>query len=170
MNFLQAVSIPSSAKHAAQLQADQMGALRQSVLAGAGNLAGFCGEWLAAASIPRLVLQHSYDHDAILTLSDESEVTLDVKTNRYGRTAPRDYYSADIYESSLHQRCAVYAFVHVTEDYTQGWVIGVVRREDFFAHATKRTKGDVNPRNPQERLRATSYSLSYGDIRRLSIL
>lgn len=150
---------------AAQIKADLLGSLHYSVLHGNGNLQGFIAEiiienYCLQKDIPVETVSEldKYDYDFII----DGKKT-DIKCNKYG-TKPKKWYSAEIYESSLHQETDQYIFCHINDNLSLCWIIGMISKENFMHQAEYRTRGSIHPYNDKYVLKANSYSLEYAQV------
>lgn len=122
-------------------KAAEMGRLRNSILNGAGNIAGFIGEAIAQQVLGGELL-NSYDYDLILP----SGTTIDVKTKQTS-VKPLETYECSIAALNTTQECDYYCFVRVKNDFTVGWYLGVYRKEDYLRDAIFMKKGTVDASN-----------------------
>ena len=147
----------------AHIKSKEMGPLRNSILKGDGNIAGFIGEQIALEYLGG-TWENTYSYDIILP--DGRKV--DVKTKRTS-TKPRPHYDCSISSSSWNvryttkQRCDMYAFVRVMKDYSVGWYLGSMDREEYLKKATFWKKGDIDTNN-NFTVRADCYNLKIEDL------
>jgi hypothetical protein len=144
----------------AQKKAKQLGGIRNSILKGGGNAAGYLGEEAVAAYIKAQIIScdkgtSKYDYD--IWTRDERKV--EVKTKR--RTVrPLDYYDVSVAKTSAHQRPELYIFVSIEfENMTMEegrrlyrgikniWIVGQAEPEDYFARAKIWKTGEIDKRN-----------------------
>lgn len=126
----------------AQQQAVEMGKLRNSILQGAGNLAGFLGEQVAQKVLGGFI-DNTYDHDIML---DDFVTTVDVKTKQC-KSKPLPHYDCSVADYNTKQKCDYYCFVRVKTDFTVGWYLGVYPKDKYVEHATLKTLGEFDPDN-----------------------
>ena len=69
----------------ARQKAREMGAIKNSITRGEGNVAGFVGELVCLDLLPSSKINNTYDHDI-----DFGKFTIDVKTKRTNYK-PKDY-------------------------------------------------------------------------------
>jgi hypothetical protein len=141
----------------AQERANKMGALKNSITKGIGNLAGFLAEeaFCAYTGASIVVDHHLYDYDVML--GDER---IEIKTKR--RTVPPQiYYDVSVANTSTHQRPDKYIFISLefskVFDKTNGqrvykelknvWLLGSKDAKEYFKEAVKVSKGDVDKSN-----------------------
>ena len=122
-------------------KAAEMGKLRNSILNGAGNIAGFIGEAIAQQVLGGELL-NSYDYDLILP----SGITIDVKTKQTS-VKPLESYECSIAALNTKQDCNYYCFVRVKNDFTVGWYLGVYEKEQYLQDSTFMKKGTVDASN-----------------------
>lgn len=144
----------------AHKKAKQLGGIRNSILKGGGNAAGYLGEEAVAAYIEAQIIScdkgtNKYDYD--IRTRDERKV--EVKTKR--RTVrPLDYYDVSVAKTSAHQRPELYIFVSIEfENMTMEegrrlyrgikniWIVGQAEPEDYFARAKIWKTGEIDKRN-----------------------
>ena len=119
----------------------EMGVLRNSILMGSGSIAGFIGEQLAHSCLGG-VIENTYEYDIIMG----DGTLVDVKTKQTSFT-PLPYYDCSIANYNTKQKCDAYAFVRIKRDFTIGWYLGIIRKEEYFNRATFYKKGEVDPSN-----------------------
>jgi hypothetical protein len=122
-------------------KAAEMGRLRNSIISGAGNLAGFIGE-AVAQQVMGGVLANTYDYDLILC----NGKTVDVKTKQTS-VKPLETYECSIAALNTKQECDYYAFVRVKNDFSVGWFLGVYEKQQYMLDAKYLTKGIIDPDN-----------------------
>jgi hypothetical protein len=122
-------------------KAAEMGKLRNSILNGAGNIAGFIGEAIALQVLGG-TLNNTYDYD--LVLSDGT--TLDVKTKQTS-VKPLETYDCSIANLNTTQKCDYYCFVRVKNDFTVGWYLGVYPKEQYMLDSVFMKRGTIDPSN-----------------------
>jgi hypothetical protein len=122
-------------------KAAEMGKLRNSIISGAGNLAGFIGE-AVAQQVMGGVLANTYDYDLILC----NGKTVDVKTKQTS-VKPLETYECSIAALNTKQGCDYYAFVRVKNDFSVGWFLGVYEKQQYMLDAKYLTRGTIDPSN-----------------------
>jgi hypothetical protein len=122
-------------------KAASMGQLRNSIIRGAGNIAGFIGEAIAQQVLGG-ELCNTYDYDLVLA----NGTTIDVKTKQTGYV-PLETYDCSIAELNTKQVCDYYAFVRVKNDFSIGWYLGVYDKKQYMKDAEFMQKGTVDKSN-----------------------
>ena len=122
-------------------KAAEMGKLRNSIINGAGNIAGFIGEAIAQQVLGG-TLTNTYDYD--LVLDDGTKV--DVKTKQTS-VKPLDTYECSIANLNATQRCDHYVFVRVKNDFTVGWYLGSYPKDQYMKDAVFMKRGTIDPGN-----------------------
>lgn len=134
-------------------KAAEMGQLRNSIIRGAGNIAGFIGEAIAQQVLGG-ELANTYDYDLVLL----SGKTVDVKTKQTS-VKPLDSYMCSVAAFNTTQECDYYCFVRVKNDFTMGWYLGLCSKEWFYKEAIFMAKGTVDPDNKYV-VRSDCYNLA----------
>ena len=122
-------------------KAAEMGQLRNSIIRGAGNIAGFIGEAIAQQVLGGK-LCNTYDYDLVL----DNGTKLDVKTKQTGYV-PLPSYDCSIAALNTKQDCDYYAFVRVKNDFSVGWYLGVYNKDQYMKDAVFMQKGTIDPSN-----------------------
>lgn len=122
-------------------KAAEMGKLRNSITSGAGNIAGFIGEFIAHKVLGGS-LTNTYDYDLVL----DDGIKVDVKTKQTS-VKPLETYECSIANLNATQRCDYYCFVRVKNDFTVGWYLGVYPKEQYMLDSVFMKKGTVDPSN-----------------------
>jgi hypothetical protein len=122
-------------------KAAEMGQLRNSIIRGAGNIAGFIGEAIAQQVLGGK-LCNTYDYDLVL----DNGTKIDVKTKQTGYV-PLPSYDCSIAALNTKQDCDYYAFVRVKNDFSVGWYLGVYNKEQYMKDAVFMQKGSIDPSN-----------------------
>jgi hypothetical protein len=125
----------------ARKKAGELGRLNNSIQRGAGNLVGFLGEYVAQKVIGGR-LKNTYDYD----LLTKDGIKIDVKTKQTS-VAPKDYYDCSIASYNIKQDCDYYAFVRIKNDFSVGWFLGWIKKEDYFKKARELKKGEKDGDN-----------------------
>lgn len=122
-------------------KAVEMGKLRNSILNGAGNIAGFIGESVAQQVLGGDIV-NTMDYDLVLN----DGLKLDVKTKQTS-VKPLPTYSCSIAALNTKQNCDYYCFVRVKNDFSVGWYLGVYDKQQYFEDAVFLEKGTVDDSN-----------------------
>jgi hypothetical protein len=122
-------------------KAAEMGKLRNSIINGAGNIAGFIGEAIAQ-QVMGGVLTNTYEYDLILC----NGKTVDVKTKQTS-VKPLDTYECSIAGLNTKQECDYYAFVRVKNDFSVGWFLGVYEKQQYMIDSVFMKKGTIDASN-----------------------
>lgn len=122
-------------------KAAEMGQLRNSIIRGAGNIAGFIGEAIAQQVLGGK-LCNTYDYDLVL----DDGTKIDVKTKQTGYV-PLPSYDCSIAALNTKQDCDYYAFVRVKNDFSVGWYLGVYNKDQYMKDAVFMQKGTIDPAN-----------------------
>ena len=120
----------------ATTKSKEMGKLNNSITKGDGNISGFIGEIMVLSCLPEGKLLNTYDFDIVY-----KDYKLDVKTKRTTKT-PRDYYDCSVASFNTKQKCSHYIFTRILNDYSKGWVLGWLPKEEYFNIARFLKKGD----------------------------
>jgi len=126
----------------AKRMADELGELNNSITHGEGNAHGFLGEILVAEAIGA-EHSNSFDYDLILP-TKKGPITIDVKTKRCAST-PWPNYECSIADYNPDQQCEFYVFVRILENFEMAWIVGKIKKEDYYKKAVFRTKGQKDP-------------------------
>ena len=124
----------------AREKAVEMGKLHNSILRGKGNMSGFIGEQIALQVLDG-TWENTYNYDIKV-----GDMRIDVKTKQTS-VKPLPHYECSIAAFNTKQDCDGYAFVRVLNDFSIGWFLGVLTKQDYFDKATFLKKGDVDPSN-----------------------
>lgn len=149
----------------AKRMAEALGELNNSITRGDGNAHGFLGEILVAEAIGA---QHnnSFDYDLVLS-TKKGPITIDVKTKRCTST-PWPNYECSIADYNPDQQCDFYVFVRILEDFSNAWILGKIRKEDYYKLATFRAKGQKDPnglKGVEFHFTADCYNLAIHDLK-----
>jgi len=146
-------------------KAKRLGEIKNSILKGKGNFAGYLGESIVAEYIDAKIVsnkrgEEKYNHDLVL-----GNKTIEIKTKR--RTVPpKDFYDASVAHTSRHQNPDFYVFVSIQfqgDKPVKAWICGQKKSTEYFKQATFYAKGDVDSSNGWKVL-TDCYNLSYKDL------
>lgn len=154
---MQAVTVTLNMIDKARSKATELGVLKNSIIRGKGNIAGFIGEQIALHCIGG-EWQNTYEYD-ILT-SDGRRI--DVKTKQTS-VQPLPEYDCSIAKYNTKQKCDFYAFVRVKRDLTIGWYLGMLGKQEYFDKARFLKKGTVDPSN-NYKVQADCYNVKIEDL------
>jgi hypothetical protein len=119
----------------ARQMADKVGKIAGTFTDGEGMTAGFVGELLVCEHIGA-VSANTYQFDL-----DYRGLKLEVKTKRCN-SQPKSDYGCDVSCRNLKQKADFYVFARVMNDFSVGWLLGVIGKTDFFMNAQFHEKGD----------------------------
>jgi|TARA_R110000796_G_scaffold143304_1_gene259771 hypothetical protein len=137
--------------------ASEMGVLRNSITSGGGSQAGFLAEIVVARHIGA-TQANTYDYDLVMP----DGRTIDVKAKRTG-VKPRDHYECSVAAYNTKQDCDYYAFCRVLNDMSTVWILGIIKKKDYYSRATKRLKGDKDPSN-NFTFKSDAYNLKISEL------
>jgi hypothetical protein len=137
--------------------ASEMGVLRNSITGGGGSQAGFLAEIVVARHIGA-TQANTYDYDLVMP----DGRTIDVKAKRTG-VKPRDHYECSVAAYNTKQDCDYYAFCRVLNDMSTVWILGIIKKKDYYSRATKRLKGDKDPSN-NFTFKSDAYNLKISEL------
>ena len=137
----------------AKKKAKKMGSIKNSILKGKGNFAGFLGEEAVAAYIDAEIIsfadgEEKYGHDIL-----KGDQRIEVKTKR--RTVvPKPFYDVSVAATSKHQAdkrsLDLYIFASIQFDGVTPkriWVIGQKDRDQYYQEARLIKKGEAEGNN-----------------------
>lgn len=145
------VKIPFTLEMVAESKelAKSMGAIKNSILEGGGNRAGFLAELALCAYLGAERVDKS-NHDVVY-----ENKRIEVKTKR--RTVdPKSGYEGSVAVTSEHQKPDYYAFLSLTFGKKSGnfysklnsiWLCGFISYDDFIKKCVFYKKGDVDESN-----------------------
>ena len=139
-------------------KAAEMGRLRNSIINGAGNIAGFIGEAITQ-QVMGGVLVNTYEYDLILC----NGKTVDVKTKQTS-VKPLETYECSIAGLNATQECDYYAFVRVKNDFSVGWFLGVYKKQQYMIDNVFLKKGTIDPDNGYV-VRSDCYNLKINQLK-----
>jgi hypothetical protein len=116
------------------------GELKGSITKGKSNIYGAIGEVLVwdfnTKKGNRVKYSGTADYDLVI-----NGKTVDVKSKRT-TVQPKSCFNCSIANWNTRQKCDYYYFVRVMEDLSCGYLLGYIRKSDFFDQATFNRKGD----------------------------
>lgn len=140
---------------------EKLGSLRGSITHGEGNVIGMLGELLVARHI-QAELNPTYDYDLL-----KDGWRIDVKTKRC-TSPPRPEYECSIADFNTRQKCDYYVFSRILNDASQAWLLGAIKKEEYFRKATFRKEGELDPNSRLGwTFKADCYNLPISELRRV---
>tara|TARA_R100001509_G_C4748281_1_gene175469 strand:+ start:83 stop:568 length:486 start_codon:yes stop_codon:yes gene_type:complete len=136
----------------ARKKAIDMGRIANSITNGGGNLAGFIGEIVVTDYIGAKE-QNTYDYDIVDKIGNK----IDVKTKRCN-SEPKVNYDCSIAAHGTKQKCDMYVFVRVLNDFSKAWILGKIMKDEYFEKAKYHKKGELDPDN-KFRFKADCYNV-----------
>jgi|TARA_R110000824_G_scaffold17005_4_gene69714 hypothetical protein len=159
----------------ARAKANALGSINNSILKGAGNVAGYLGEEVVASYVKAEVVSNNrglekYNHDLLLS----GGCRIEVKTKR--RTvSPRGYYDVSVARTSKHQQPDTYAFVslefeRVTHSHPKkyyglinAWLCGFMPANEYWKRAKLWKSGQIDKTN-NFKTHVDMYNLAIEDL------
>ena len=145
----------------AKEQAMEMGNIAHSITEGQGSVAGFLSE-IAVANYYGATQANTYDYDLVMP----DGTTIDVKAKRT-TAVPRSYYECSVAAYNTSQACDYYSFCRVSSNLRTVWLLGTIKKAEYFDKAEKRLKGEVDYRN-NFTFKADCYNLRISQLPPLS--
>ena len=148
----------------AQKKAKALGSLNNSIRNGEGNAYGFLGEILVSEYI-NAPIDNTFDYDIV-----KNNIKIDVKT-KCCTSKPLSNYFCSVAAFNITQKCDVYVFVRVLEDFSKAWVLGGRTKNKFFEEAKFYKAGELDPSsNYGWTFRADCYNMEVGKLKPLDKL
>lgn len=122
-------------------KAEAMGQIRNSILKGAGNLAGFLGEEMFLEAFPGAISENTFSHD-ILCEGKKVEVKT-VQTT----VKPKPDYHCHVAAYNNEQAADIYVFARVLKGFDKGWLMGWIDCSDWRTLARFAAKGEPDGNN-----------------------
>jgi hypothetical protein len=149
----------------AKRMAEALGELNNSIEKGGGNLYGFLGEILVAEAIGARH-ENSFEYDLVLPHKG-GDITIDVKS-KHCTSPPYPFYECSVADFNTDQKCDYYVFVRIHKDLKLAWILGKIKRDEFYKKAVCRKKGELDPNAKKEqnyRFHADCYNLAIHDLK-----
>jgi hypothetical protein len=145
----------------AKKKSKEMGILKNSITNGEGNVYGFLGEILVADAIDGRI-KNTYDFDII-----KNEITVDVKTKKC-TSEPKESYYCSVAAYNIKQKCDVYVFVRIMEDFSVAWILGGITKDKFYKHASFNKKGTIDESSSFKwKFKADCYNLPISKLKEI---
>jgi len=139
--------------------AAEMGDLNNSITHGEGNVYGFLGE-LVVADYLGVPLCNTFDYDLI-----RNGKRLDVKT-KHCTSMPLPEYECSVAAYNIEQQCDYYIFCRIIKDFSRGWILGWIAKDEFYKLATFYKGGVVDPKSLFGwTFKADCYNLEVGELK-----
>ena len=138
----------------------EFNALKNSVTEGKSNIYGAIGEVMVYDHFKDtfdVELENTFDYDLLI-----NGKRIEVKTKKTSNIVANEEYNVNIFATSIKQMCDYYFFTIVTDDFKVCYLLGYLRRFDFYKIATFAKKGE--PDGPNFNFRADSYSVKIKDL------
>ena len=155
------ISIPWDALmiERSQKKAKKLGGIKNSILKGGGNIAGYLGEEAVASYVEAEIISCNKGNDKYNYDIWKDGRKIEIKTKR--RTvAPQEFFDVSVAKTSKHQTPDLYIFAsiefeNVTYEKTKRvyrgikniWIVGQATPEDYFAKAKVWKAGDIDASN-----------------------
>jgi len=148
---------------AALLKAEKLGSLNNSICNGEGNVYGFLGEIIVSEYIGGQI-KNTYDFDII-----KNNLKIEVKTKRC-TSKPQDHYNCSVAAYNIKQKCDVYVFVRILEDFSKAWILGAINKEDFYKYSVF-NKGNTidNKSSLKWKFKADCYNLPINKLKNIKV-
>lgn len=137
----------------AKSKAEEMGRIRNSILRGKGNVAGFIGEEMVLKAFNNFKSNNTYDSDVLFRV-----VHFEIKTKRCN-SIPLPNYACSVASSNISQKAPYYIFCRVLNTMDKGWIVGYMNKEIYFKKAIFLKKGDKDPYDPKFTVKADCFNV-----------
>lgn len=145
----------------ARKKAEAMGVLNNSITKGKGNVYGFLGEILANVYIKGKV-KNTYDYDIV-----KDNIKIDVKTKTC-TSPPQPHYYCSVAAFNIRQKCDVYVFVRIMEDFSRAWILGGSSKDYFYRYAQLNKKGTIDESSQFKwKFKADCYNLPISKLKKI---
>jgi len=147
----------------AQILAENLGELNNSITKGEGNVAGYIGQIKVLEIIPDtkpcLKKPDLYDFDIVF----KNVFKIDVKTKRTAMDFVLPYYEASIADYNPNQKCNIYLFTRVNIEKKIGWLIGYISPSEYYKKSHFLKKGELDESNNYV-VKADCWNLPYREL------
>ena len=140
----------------AKKKAKELGILKHSFMRGERNVVGFLGEILVADYL-KADISNTYDYDIL-----KSGIKIDVKSKRC-TSKPLLHYDCSVAAYNTKQKCDFYVFVRILDNFQLGWILGIIRKENFFKKSSLIKAGYVDESNNMQ-FKVDTYNLSINNL------
>ena len=143
-------------------------ALNNSITEGEGNIYGAIGEIIIQDIFVEKGCQvkneNTFDYDLII-----NGKTIDVKTKR--TTAfPKAEYNCSIAAYNTKQQCDYYFFIRVNENLKDAYLLGYIKKSDFFEKATFNKKDEIDKNGNGWKFKADCYNLKVSMLHSFAVV
>jgi hypothetical protein len=121
----------------ARALAKELGVLNNSIKNGEGNIYGFLGEILIC-KITSAKINRTFDYDIVY-----NNLKIDVKT-KCCTSKPLNNYYCSVAAFNVKQRCDYYTFVRILKDFSKAWILGSIKKVDFFKFASFNKRDEID--------------------------
>lgn len=147
----------------AKRKSKEMGVLNNSITNGNGNVYGFLGELLVNAYI-KGKSKNTYDYDIV-----KDNIKIDVKTKTC-TSPPQPHYYCSVAAYNIRQKCDVYFFVRIMEDFSKAWILGGCSKDYFYKNAQLNKKGTIDESSAYKwKFKADCYNLPISKLKKIPI-
>lgn len=158
------IDIPKSVVEKLQARADEIGALKNSIEKGRGNIVGLLGEWLFQQFRPEADHVDEYDFDFV-----SKGKRIEVKTKKIN-SKPNSDFHCNVSHFNTRQNADIYIFAAVLSDFSKGYLYGWEYKAEFFKKAKFYSDGatyESGPLKDRFFFRGDSWNLCIKELRPL---
>lgn len=134
--------------------------LKDSITHGEGNLVGAIGEIICMDYFKltgnKVEYKGNYDYDIVV-----GNIKIDVKTTKC-TSKPLVTYSCNVNSHNTRQKTDLYLFVRITTDFKTGYLLGYIKKEEFYKKAVLKKEGE---REGDFILKSDCYSLQINKLK-----
>lgn len=104
----------------------------------------------------KIVSDQSYDYDWISPKGSLVEIK-----SKQRNIEPQPWHHCSVKAYNTNQKCDYYLFTSVFGDFTRGWILGYIKKKDFFEHAQffKGGEFDPDPRGDRYKFPSDCYNI-----------
>ena len=116
--------------------------LKGSFTKGTRQIYGALGEVICYDNLKAhhtISIENTYDYDLIV-----DNLTVDVKSKNT-TVYPKPHYFCSISSFNPNQKCDYYFFTRIMKDFSKGFLLGYIKKEEFFKSAVFYKKCDKDP-------------------------
>jgi hypothetical protein len=158
------VEVDNRMRQIARERAERLGKMRGSIRKGAGNLIGCIGCELVKKLYP-FAVEVSERHSNLLRIRIIDNRFFFVALKGKGtKVEPKPEYDCSVTATAKEkQKCDFFFFTRVNYEYTKGWVLGFMPREEYFARARFLKAGEYDATNKYN-AKADCYNLKISEL------
>ena len=141
--------------------------LKNSITEGKSNIYGAMGEIIVFdyfCDKCKILHESTFDYDMII-----DDIKVDVKSKKV-TSYPKENYVCSVAAANISQLCDYYLFTRIMKDFSKGFILGYLKKDEFYKIAFFGKKGELDETDQYRKwtFSADCYNVKISELKKIA--